>query len=591
VKPRQIVQRDVPADHPLLGDARLHPVLSRVYAARGIDDADALDLRLTRLASPATLGGVEAACRLLVDAIDHDQSILVVGDFDCDGATGTAVAMRGLALLGARRLAFRVPDRFIHGYGLSAALVGELASAPPDLLITVDNGIACMAGAAAAKALGCKLIVTDHHLPGPCLPEADAIVNPNLQADAFPSKALAGVGVMFYLLLALRAQLRALGRYADQAQPDLSSLLDLVAVGTVADLVPLDHNNRVLVAAGLRRINAGQACAGVAALVRVAGRDCARIDASDLGFVVGPRINAAGRLEDMRIGILCLLCDDAAMAARHASELDAINRQRRDLQSGMVAEAEQWLATHHADAAAWPAALCLYDAGWHAGVIGLVASKIKERVHRPVFAFAPAGDAATELKGSARSIPGVHIRDLLAEVDALHPGLIDRFGGHAMAAGLTLQHRHLEAFSAALLVVVARRVDPRLFEACVLSDGVLAAAQIDLALAEAIRAGGPWGQAFPEPMFDGQFDVESARVMGERHLGLRLRCAQSGRPFDAVHFGGYDGVLPRGRWHYAYQPFIDEWRDERRLRLMIRHALACAEPALAPASRSPLLVT
>ena len=570
---RRIVRRVIDAEHPLLTESRWHPVLRRVYAGRGIEDADALDLRLTRLASPASLGGVGIACALLAAAIDAQQSILVVGDFDCDGATGTAVAMRGLAMLGAKRLDFRVPDRFIHGYGLSTSLVSELADHPPDLLITVDNGIACLAGVAAARALGCRVIVTDHHLPGAVLPDADAIVNPNVQADRFPSKALAGVGVMFYLLLALRAHLRDRGHFDAVVQPDLSSLLDLVAVGTVADLVPLDHNNRVLVAAGLRRIVAGQACAGIAELVRVAGRDCSRIDATDLGFVIGPRINAAGRLEDMRIGILCLLADERAVAARHAAELDAINRQRRDVQADMVAEAETWLSQHHADGMTMPVALCLFEESWHAGVIGLVASKMKERVHRPVFAFAPAGEDSAELKGSARSIPGVHIRDLLAEVDSLHPGLITRFGGHAMAAGLSLQRDQLSRFSEALVAVATRRVDPALFDACVLSDGALPAEQIDLALAEAIRAGGPWGQAFPEPIFDGAFDIESARVMGQRHLGLRLRCVQSARAFDAVHFGAFDGVLPSGRWHYAFQPFVDEWRDERRLRLMIRHAI------------------
>ncbi len=574
---RAIVRREVATDHPLLAATAVHPVLRRVYAARGIESTDALDLRLGGMLGPGALGGLDEACALLVHALDAQQRILVVGDFDCDGATGTAVALRGLRMLGARHVDFRIPDRFIHGYGLSAALVGELAAAPPDLLITVDNGIACLAGVAAAKALGCRVIVTDHHLPGAALPNADAIVNPNLEADRFPSKALAGVGVMFYLLLALRAQLRTLGRFNEgTSEPDLSSLLDLVAVGTVADLVPLDRNNRVLVAAGLRRINAGLASPGIRALVQVGGRKAARVDATDLGFVVGPRINAAGRLEDMRVGILCLIADSERDAMQHASVLDRINRERRALQTQMVDEAESWLARHHAEERDLPLALCLFDETWHAGVIGLVASRMKDKVHRPVFAFAPAAEDSHELKGSARSIAGVHIRDLLAELDASRPGLIGRFGGHAMAAGLTLDRHRLDEFRDGLLQVVARRVDPALLQALVLSDGALAAADIDLALADAIRSGGPWGQAFPEPMFDGAFNIESVRVMAERHLGLRLRCADSGRAFDAVHFGAYSGSQPSGCWHYVFQPFVDEWRGERRLRLMIRHALPLA---------------
>jgi single-stranded-DNA-specific exonuclease len=571
MKAQRIVRRVVEAGHPLLAESRWHPVLRRVYAARGIADAAALDLRLAHLAAPSALGGLDAACAILIDAIRGGRSILVVGDFDADGACGSAVALRGLRMLGAERVSFRVPNRFLHGYGLSPALVAELAGDPPDALVTVDNGIACIDGVRAARAIGCRVVVTDHHLPGPVLPDADAIVNPNLQGDAFPSKALAGVGVMFYLLLAMRARMRALG--AGQGDADLASLLDLVAVGTVADLVPLDRNNRVLVAAGLRRIHAGSASAGVLALLRVAGRDSRKCDAADLGFVVGPRVNAAGRMEDMSLGIRCLLADDAALAEASARELDRINRERRDVQADMVAEAEQWLAVHHADAADLPPVLCLFDPHWHAGVIGLVASKLKERVHRPVLAFAPALEGSTEIKGSARSIAGVHIRDLLAEVAALHPGLIQRFGGHAMAAGLSLAAADFERFRDALVEVAARRIDPVLFDASVLSDGALGAADIDFALAEALRGGGPWGQAFPEPLFDGEFVVESARVMGERHLGLRLRCADSGRPFDAVHFGGFDGDLPRGRWHYAYLPQVDEWRAEARLRLMIRHAI------------------
>ncbi|PIV35091.1 MAG: single-stranded-DNA-specific exonuclease RecJ [Lysobacterales bacterium CG02_land_8_20_14_3_00_62_12] len=570
----RVVRRALPAAAPILNEAALHPVLRRVYAARGITAIEQLDQRLTRLADPVLLGGLDHACALLAAAIVAQQSILIVGDFDADGATGTAVAIRGLGLLGAQRVAFRVPNRAIHGYGLSPALVAELALAPPQLLITVDNGIACHAGVQAALALGCRVIITDHHVPGSQLPAADAVVNPNLPGDGFPSKALAGVGVMFYLLLALRAHLRGSDFFStERPEPDLSVLLDLVAIGTVADLVPLDFNNRVLVAAGLRRIQAGRAAIGVNAIIRAAGRDPARIDAADLGFVVGPRINAAGRLEDMSIGIHCLLSESAEQAQILAARLDGINAERRGVQAEMVAEAEAWLQHFHPDHAQLPPALCLFDATWHPGVIGLVASRIKDRVHRPTIAFAPAATDGRELRGSARSIPGLHLRDALAAVDARHPGWILKFGGHAMAAGLSLQRQHFDRFAAAFAEVVRERVDPAWLEALLYSDGTLADDDCDLALACALRAGGPWGQGFPEPLFDGEFQIESARLLGTRHLALKLRCCQSARVFEAVHFGAFTGQLPSGRWHYAYQVQVDEWRNQHRLRLLIRQAL------------------
>lgn len=578
MKSAHIVRRCLPEAAPILSEASLHPVLRRVYAARGITHIEQLDQRLTRLAEPGLLGGLERACELLHAAIIEQQHILIVGDFDADGATGTAVAVRGLKLLGATRVAFRVPDRAIHGYGLSTALVAELEAAPPDLLITVDNGIACHAGVQAALALGCRVIITDHHVPGSVLPAADAVVNPNLPGDRFPSKALAGVGVMFYLLLALRAYLRAREFFStERPEPDLSILLDLVAIGTVADLVPLDFNNRVLVAAGLRRIQAGRASLGVNAIIRAAGRDPARIDAADLGFVIGPRINAAGRLDDMSIGISCLLSDVADEAQSLAARLDGINAERREVQADMVAEAEAWLQYFHPDHVQLPPALCLFDANWHPGVIGLVASRIKDRVHRPVIAFAPAAVDGSELRGSARSIPGLHLRDALAAVDARHPGWIIKFGGHAMAAGLSLRREVFDEFVLTFADVVRERVDPAWFEAVLHSDGALSDDNCDLDLAEALRAGGPWGQGFPEPLFDDEFEIETVRVMGARHLGLKLRSCQSARVFEAVHFGAFSGQLPSGRWHYAYQVIVDEWRNQRRLRLLIRQALPVLE--------------
>ncbi|MEO9078164.1 MAG: single-stranded-DNA-specific exonuclease RecJ, partial [Rhodanobacter sp.] len=412
----------------------VHPVLQHIYAARGVLTPGEAEHRLARMLSPQTLGGIELAVDLLVAAIRADHSILVAGDYDCDGATGTAVAVRGLRMLGAKRVDYAIPNRFAHGYGLSPAFVASMQPTP-DLIITVDNGVASLAGVAAAKARGIRVIVTDHHLPGEQLPDCDAMVNPNLRDDLFPSKMLAGVGVMFYLLLALRARLREQGTFAN-GEPDLSRLLDLVALGTVADLVPLDFNNRVLVAAGLQRMRQGRACAGITALVESGKRSLATLVASDLGFAVGPRLNAAGRLEDMSLGVECLLTDDAAQAQLCAERLNAINLERRELQTSMVAEAEQMVAgLTDVDAIG----VALFEPSWHAGVIGLVASKLKDRLHRPVIAFAPASEDDTDhVRGSARSIPGFHIRDALALIDTREPGLIERFGGHAMAAGLSL---------------------------------------------------------------------------------------------------------------------------------------------------------
>ena len=554
----------------------VHPVLRRVYAARGVVDPAQVHHRLGALESPDALGGIDAAVALLAEAIARDLRICVVGDFDADGATGTAVAVRGLRLLGARQVSYRVPHRLRHGYGLSPGLVDELAAAPrPDLIVTVDSGIACVAGVAAARAAGMRVLVTDHHLPGARLPEADAIVNPNAPGDRFPSKALAGVGVMFYLLLALRARLRSEGAFAGRAEPDLSSLLDLVAVGTVADMVPLDHNNRILVAAGLRRLRAGVAQPGLRALMQVAGRDPARLCGADLGFALGPRINAAGRLEDMALGIECLLADEDARAQRLAGELDAINRERRALQDDMLQQAEDLAAGCIAAIEAGGTgehALCVYDDGWHPGVVGLVASRLKDRVHRPVVAFAPGGEDGL-LRGSARSIAGFHIRDALADVAAAHPGLVARFGGHAMAAGLSLAPAHLDDFRAAFTALARERLDAGLLRREILSDGALAPEHMSRELAEAIRDGGPWGQGFPEPLFDDQFTVAGWRPVGNGHLRLQLRHAASGHPIDAIHFGGYDGSPPPPRLHLVYQLETDDFRDRCGVQLLVRHRI------------------
>ena len=572
-RPR-VERRAVPE---IAGDwpAQIHPVLRRVYAARGIVLPADIEHKLSSLLPPQALGGIERACALLEAAIRENARIVVVGDFDCDGATGTAVAVRGLRRLGAREVGYAVPNRMRHGYGLSPAIVEELLPRKPDVLITVDNGVAAHAGVAAAKAHGMRVIVTDHHLPGTTLPDADAIVNPNLDADPFPSKALAGVGVTFYLLLALRARLRESGWFAQRAmrEPDLSELLDLVALGTVADLVPLDRNNRILVEAGLKRIRVGRASAGLAALLAVGKRDFARVVASDLGFAVGPRINAAGRLEDMTLGIECLLTDDRDRAVELADVLSAINAERRELQDGMTAQAqaevEKWICARGADAL--PHGVVLFDPDWHHGVVGLVASKLKESLHRPVIAFAPATDGTGELKGSGRSIPGFHLRDALAEVEVRHPGLIARFGGHAMAAGLNLNHAGLEAFGAAFDAVARSRLDPRLLDAVMLTDGELDAADFSLDLARQLRHAGPWGQAFPEPEFEGKFAVESWRVVGERHLKFRLRRADLADALDAIAFNGHAGDAPPLRFRAVFQLDVNEWNGRQSLQLLIRH--------------------
>lgn len=567
----RIVQRPQPApsaDWP----SHVPPLLRRVLGARGVTTPQEAELRLGGLLPPDTLGGLDRAVALLQDAIAQDRRITVVGDFDCDGATGTAVAVRGLRLLGARQVGFRVPHRLRHGYGLTPALVEDLVADAPDLLLTVDSGVACVLGIAAARARGWTVIVTDHHLPGPQLPDASAMVNPNLPGDGFPSKPLAGVGVVFYLLLALRRQLRSEGRLP-APEPDLGTLLDLVAVGTVADLVRLDHNNRILVAAGLRRLRSGRANPGLLALAQVAGRTPSRLTAADIGFAIGPRINAAGRLEDMGLGIACLLADDPGEAQLLAAQLDAINRERRDLQQSMVDDAELLLrdvALPSADGeGGLPLALCLHDDSWHPGVVGLVASKLKERLHRPVVAFAPGGDDGL-LRGSARSIPGFHIRDALAEIDARQPGLVARFGGHAMAAGLSLPPAHLEAFRDAFTAVAASRLTPDLLQLELQSDGPLAPHEFDVELAELLQSAVPWGQGFPEPLFDNVFALQGWRVVGERHLKLLLRGERS-LLLDAIHFGGWRGTPPPDRLRVLYRLGVNSFRGERSVQLVVEH--------------------
>ena len=563
---------------PLLPAAGLHPVLARAYAARGVHSAADLDTSLARLLPVGTLEGIPAAVELLM-AHRTGGRVLVVGDFDADGATSSALMVRALRGLGFSGVDFLVPNRFEFGYGLTPEIVALAVQRSPTLIVTVDNGVSSHAGVVAARTRGIDVLITDHHLPGAELPDANVIVNPNLSGSRFGSRALAGVGVAFYIMAALERRLAAAETGAARA-PVVAPLLDLVALGTVADVVPLDANNRVLVAQGLRRIRAGQCVAGIRALLAIAGRGAADLTAADLAFGVAPRLNAAGRIDDMTIGIQCLLADDPAAAQELAVRLDAFNEERRAIEARMQQEAlaaVRRLAEPGAGAIE-RSGVCLFDEDWHQGVVGLVASRVKERVRRPVIAFA-AADAAT-LRGSARSIAGVHIRDVLDAVAAHHPGLISRFGGHAMAAGLTLERARLDEFARAFDAEVARWMGGRAGSDAIETDGELGVAEIALGTAEALRAGGPWGQAFPEPSFDGVFSVRSARVIGERHVKMWVEPESSGRCFDAVIFNHFEAgavqVLPEGLVQLVYRLDVNEYQGERRLQLLVDHLLPAA---------------
>ncbi len=540
------------------------PVLARVYAARGMM-VDELGYATERLLPPDTLLGIEVATALAARVLTGGGRLLVVADYDADGATGCAAAVRGLRALGATAVDYLVPSRFTTGYGLSVEVAQAALARRPDLVITVDNGIASLDGIARLRTAGLPVIVTDHHLPGERLPAADAIVNPRLSGDKFPSKHLAGVGVMFYLLLALRVRLRADGWFGGtRPEPRLARLLDLVALGTVADVVALDYNNRLLVAQGLARLNAGAGQPGVRALLGLAAQGLP-VTADDLAFRAGPRLNAAGRMDDMSLGIECLLTDDPSAAADMAAQLDALNQDRRAVEAQMQAQATTQMA---ALPGPLPAALCLHDADWHPGVIGIIAARLRERHGRPAIAFAPADDG--RWRGSARSLPGVHIRDALAAVAARHPGLIEKFGGHAMAAGLTLPGEHLPAFAAALADAVLQQTGGVLPEDALLSDGSLDPALLTLALAERLHGAGPWGQGFAAPLFDDQFELRDTRVVGVDHLRLLLVPLPGGEPVAAIAWRAAalrDHLSPR--LHVAYRPQVNAWRGERQLQLLV----------------------
>ncbi|MEN9551425.1 MAG: Single-stranded-DNA-specific exonuclease RecJ [Pseudomonadota bacterium] len=566
----QILTRDVPPRTAwTLEQAGIHPLLSRLFAARGIQSPDELDDGLAKLLPPNTLKGTEAAAVLLADAIAAQKRLCIVADYDCDGATACAVGLRGLRMLGAQHVSYIVPDRVVDGYGLTAPIAQRVQQSGADVLITVDNGIASMEGVTQAQALGLQVLVTDHHLPAATLPSADVIVNPNQPGCSFESKALAGVGVMFYVLLALRAELRKRGLFTAETQPKLDALLPLVALGTVADVVKLDNNNRRLVAQGLKRIRAGAMPSGMLALFRAAGRDARVATTFDFGFALGPRINAAGRLSDMTLGIECLSTDDAARADELAKQLDSINRERRDIEGDMREQAMEIAESLMDESEEPPPAICVFDPDFHEGVVGIVASRIKDKFHRPCFVFAASNAPGKEheLKGSGRSIPGFHLRDALDLMVKKHPHLLLRFGGHAMAAGCTIEEEHLELFEASFMEVAAQLLSPATLQRKLETDGPLEGQYRRVEFVDVMHKE-VWGQGFAPPVFSDEVEVVSQRLVGEKHLALKLK--HQGQPVDGIWFGRIEPLPARVK--LAYRLDVDEWQGQKRVRFMVEAA-------------------
>ena len=557
---------DLPADLP--------PLLQRLYASRGVRSAQELERGVKGMLPWSQLTGVEKAVEMLYGAFKQELHIVVVGDFDADGATSTALSVLALRALGYGNVSYLVPNRFEDGYGLSPEVVDQAHARGAQMIMTVDNGISSHAGVERAHALGIPVLVTDHHLPGDTLPAAEAIINPNLRDCEFPSKSLAGVGVAFYLMLALRTFLRDKGWFDERgiAPPNLADLLDLVALGTVADVVPLDANNRILTWQGLSRIRAGKCRPGIKALLEIANRDPQKLAASDLGFALGPRLNAAGRLDDMSVGVALLLCDNTGEARVLANELDALNQTRKEIEQGMQAEALTLCEKLERSSETLPGGLAMYHPQWHQGVVGILASRIKERFHRPVIAFAPTGDGT--LKGSGRSIQGLHMRDALERLDTLYPGLILKFGGHAMAAGLSLEEARFEEFQQRFGELVTEWLDPALLQGEVVSDGPLAAAEMSMEVAQMLRDAGPWGQMFPEPLFDGRFRLLQQRLVGERHLKVMVEPVGGGPLLDGIAFNVDTSIWPDNgvrEVQLAYKLDINEFRGNRSLQLIIDH--------------------
>lgn len=564
----RIQRREVPSGDTLPAD--LPEILRRTYASRGIQGTDQLERTLARLIPPREMGGAEKAAARIAEVMQQGGRLLVVGDFDADGATSCALAVLAIRAMGHADVEYLVPNRFDYGYGLTPEIVELAQTRSPDLIITVDNGISSLAGVEAANQAGIPVVITDHHLPGAELPPAAAIVNPNVPGNAFRSKATAGVGVIFYVLLCLRARLQETGWFGERGipAPNMARFLDLVALGTVADVVPLDHNNRILVHQGVQRIRAGECRPGILALLEAANRDYRHLQANDLGFAVGPRLNAAGRLDDMSRGIACLLADSLEEARPLAVELDRLNRERRTIEQDMQQQAQAMLQEWQLETDDLPWGMCLFQDDWHQGVIGILAARVKERYHRPVIAFARA-DQDT-LKGSARSIAGLHIRDALDRVAAQNPGLLQKFGGHAMAAGMSLRADDYDAFAEAFDTVVREQLDEQHLQPLILSDGAVPAAEMTMETAQFIIDGGPWGQAFNEPLFDDRFEVLSSRVVGEKHWKLVLRHLSGDTRVDAIAFNAVERLpdMPQ-QVHAAYRMDINQWRGVSSLQLRI----------------------
>lgn len=566
----QLRRREVDSSAQLPAD--LPPLLQRLYASRGVLSPADLERSVKGMLPWQQLSGVEKAVEMLYDAFREGLRIVVVGDFDADGATSTALSVLGLRQLGCSNVTYLVPNRFEDGYGLSPEVVDQANARGAQMIMTVDNGISSHSGVDRAHALGIPVLVTDHHLPGDTLPAAEAIINPNLRDCDFPSKSLAGVGVAFYLMLALRTHLRDRGWFEAQgiAVPNLAELLDLVALGTVADVVPLDANNRILTWQGLSRIRAGKCRPGIKALLEVSNRDAQKLAASDLGFALGPRLNAAGRLDDMSVGVALLLSDNIGEARQLANELDALNQTRKEIEQGMQAEALTLCEKLERSSEALPGGLAMYHPEWHQGVVGILASRIKERFHRPVIAFAPAGDGT--LKGSGRSIQGLHMRDALERLDTLYPGMMIKFGGHAMAAGLSLEEARFDEFQQRFGELVTEWLDPALLQGEVVSDGPLAAADMTMEIAQMLRDAGPWGQMFPEPLFDGRFRLLQQRLVGERHLKVMVEPVGGGPLLDGIAFNVDTACWPDNgvrEVELAYKLDINEFRGNRSLQLII----------------------
>ncbi|WP_200553363.1 single-stranded-DNA-specific exonuclease RecJ [Kosakonia sp. LAM2021] len=568
----QLRRREVDDAAELAAD--LPPLLRRLYASRGVRTASELERSVKGMLPWQQLTGIDDAVAQLYNALREGLRIIVVGDFDADGATSTALSVLALRALGCENVSYLVPNRFDDGYGLSPEVVDQAHARGAQLILTVDNGISSHAGVARAHELGIPVVVTDHHLPGDTLPDAEAIVNPNLRDCDFPSKSLAGVGVAFYLMLALRAFLRDNGWFETRglAMPNLAELLDLVALGTVADVVPLDANNRILTWQGLSRIRAGRCRPGIKALLEIANRDAQKLAASDLGFALGPRLNAAGRLDDMSVGVALLLCDNLGEARQLASDLDALNQTRKEIEQGMQAEALTLCEQLERSGETLPGGLAMYHPEWHQGVVGILASRIKERFHRPVIAFAPAGDGV--LKGSGRSIQGLHMRDALERLDMLFPGMMLKFGGHAMAAGLTLEEHRFEEFRQRFGELVTEWLDPALLQGEIVSDGPLSAQEMTLEVAEMLREAGPWGQMFPEPLFDGEFRLLQQRLVGERHLKVMLEPVGGGPLLDGIAFNVDTSCWPDNgvrQVNIAYKLDVNEFRGNRSVQLIIEN--------------------